>query len=426
MSRRVSNPEPIVPITISAPCGRRWSRSATFTVIVAVMVLFQAAASAPTPLYIVYQRMWGFSPATLTLVFAAFVLVLLGTLLVTGRLSDHLGRRPVLLAAIMLEMVSLALFMWSRNLTMLLTARLVQGIATGLALPALSAGLVDAEPPDQPGRAATVNGVIPIAGLAVGSLACGALVQYGPDPTRLIWALLLGAAALAVPAVLALPDLSSGPAGTLRSLVPRLGVPSRLRRDAFRLVPIIVASWALGGLYLSLGPSATATVFGVTNHFLGGMVATVLCGTGAAAAFGLRRCAGPALPRITVVLLATGTAVTLSGVLSHAFPLAAAGTVVAGIGYGTSGLTTFGALATLAGPVDPVERGQLFATAYTVAYLAFSVPAVAAGFTAQRLGLSATLVGYCLVVILVAATALCLQGWGPARASTSPAVQSRW
>ncbi|HEX5117440.1 MAG TPA: MFS transporter [Pseudonocardiaceae bacterium] len=376
--------------------------TAAFAAVVAIMVLFQAAASAPTPLYVVYQRMWGFSSATLTLVFAIFVLVLLATLLVAGALSDHVGRRPVLLAGITLEAVALLLFLFAGGVSTLLAARAVQGVATGLILPTLGATVVDLNPPHRPRAATVVNGVVPVGGLAVGSIACGALVQYGPDPTRLVWLLLLGTLVLAFVAVLALPESSARRPGVARSLVPRLGVPQRLRGDVVALVPVIVASWALGGLYLSLGPSAAAAVFGVTNHFLGGLVATLLCGTGAVAAFvfAVRRTAAG---RASVTLLAVGTALTLVGVLTGEVATAIAGTVVAGVGYGASGLATFGRMAGL--PAQPAERGELFAVGYTVAYLAFSLPALAAGFASTRIGLHTTVVAYAAVVIVVAVAA---------------------
>jgi MFS family permease len=102
-------------------------------------VLFAAAASAPSPLYVVYQQEWGFSGTTLTVVFAVYVLALILSLLVLGALSDHVGRRPVLAAAITLEAVALVLFIVADGVPVLLLARIAQGIATGAALTTLGA-----------------------------------------------------------------------------------------------------------------------------------------------------------------------------------------------------------------------------------------------------------------------------------------------
>jgi MFS family permease len=398
----------MAPAPLISSSAKRLPHSAGFVVIIAIMVLFQAASSALTPLFVVYQRSWGFSSATITLIFAIFVFGLLCSLLVAGALSDHIGRRPVLLTSIALESVALSLFLVAGDADILLIARAVQGVATGMVLPALGATLVDFNPPHAPGRAAVVNGVVPIGGLALGSLACGALVQFGPDPTHLVWALLLGALALAFLAVLALPEPAERRPGVVRSLVPRLGVPHRLRGDVYALVPVIVASWALGGLYLSLGPSAAVTVFGISSHFVGGLVATLLCGTGAVAAFALRGRPRTTVLRMSVVLLTAGTAVTLSGTITGSVAFAIVGTMVAGIGYGASGLATLGSLAKLAGPAS-AERGALFAVAYAVAYLAFSLPAVAAGYATTLVGLHTTVVVYSIVVIVIGLAAFSIQ-----------------
>ena len=389
--------------------ARRLPRSAGFAAVTAILVLFQAVSSAPAPLYVVYQRLWGFSSATLTLIFAIFVFGLLSSLLVLGGLSDYLGRRPVLAASIAAEAAALVVFLLAGNVTALLIACLVQGVATGMVLPALGAAIVDFNPPQAPGRAAVVSGVVPFGGLAVGALVCSSLVQYAPDPTHLVWALLLGAMTLALLAVLALPEPSARQPGAVRSLVSRLGVPHRFRGDVYALMPVIVASWALGGLYLSLGPSVAVTVFGVTSHFLGGMVVALLCGTGAVTAFALRGWPATVVLRVSMAMLAAGIALTLTGMLSGSVAAALAGTVVSGIGYGASGLAAFGSMARIAGPADPAERGGLFAVAYTVAFLAFSLPAVAAGYATTQVGLPATVAVYSVLVIVVALVAFAVQ-----------------
>jgi len=398
----------------ASPAGRL-SRPAAFGAITAIFVLFAAASSAPSPLYVVYQQEWGFSATTLTVVFAVYVLALIGSLVVVGALSDHVGRRPVLAAAIALEAVALVLFITAGDVTVLLAARVAQGIATGAALTTLGATLVDLNPPHSPGRAGVVNGVAPVGGLALGALGCGALVQYAPAPTHLVFALLLLGMGLAGIIVARMPETSARRPGGLASLAPRLGVPARLRPDLYALLPILVASWALGGLYLSLGPSVAASIFGLTSHLIGGLVVTLLCGTGAVTAFALRAWPAQRVLRTGAILLTAGTALTLAGLQGHAVALAAAGTVLAGIGFGASALACFGTLARLAAPQ---ERGELFSVAYVIAYLAFSLPAVLAGFASTYAGLHATALVYGLGVVALSLTALAAQRVRAARAST--------
>jgi hypothetical protein len=174
----------------------------------------------------------------------------------------------------------------------------------------------------------------------------------------------------------------------------------------YALVPIIVASWALGGLYLSLGPSVAVSLFGLRNHLIGGLVVTLLCGAGALTAFALRGWPTSRVLGISAVLLAAGTGLTLAGVEAHAVALAGIGTVVAGGGFGASGLGTFGTLARIAGRA---ERSELLAAALVIAYVAFSIPAVAAGFATTSFGLRPTMVVYSLGVVALGVIALAAQ-----------------
>ncbi|MFI5935101.1 MFS transporter [Actinoplanes sp. NPDC051494] len=385
---------------------RRLSHPVAFAAIAAIFIAFTAASSAPSPLYVVYQQLWGFSAVTLTAVFAVYVVGLVSSLLVLGALSDHVGRRPVLAAAIALEVVALVLFLNAGDVNVLLIARLLQGIATGAAMTTLGATLVDLNPPHAPGRAGLINSIVPTSGLALGSLGTGALVQYAPGPTHLIWAILIVGMVVAGAVVLVLPETSARRPGGASSLKPKLGVPARLRTGLVALVPIIVASWALGGLYLSLGPSVAVGVFGLGSHLIGGLVVSLLCGAGAVAAFALRTHPTRRVLLLAGGLLTGGTAVTLVGMETGSVVTAAIGTVVAGVGFGASSLASFGALAVMAGPA---ERGELFAVALTIAYVAFSVPAVIAGLAATTYGLRSTALVYGLVVVALGGVALVLQ-----------------
>jgi hypothetical protein len=288
----------------------------------------------------------------------------------------------------------------------LLAARLAQGIATGAAFSTLGATLVDLNPPHSPGRAGLVNGIAPISGLALGALGSGGLVQFAPAPTHLVFAVLLAGTAVAGVLVALMPETSARRAGAVASLVPILGIPARLRPDVFALVPILVASWSLGGLYLSLGPSVAAGLFGLSNHLIGGLVVTLLAGAGAVTAFVLRSWPVNRVLGISAILLAAGTALSLAGVDANTVALAVAGTVVAGVGFGASALASFGTLARLAAPA---ERSELFAFALVIAYLAFSLPAVGAGFATTKFGLHATTVVYGLGVVAFALIALAAQ-----------------
>jgi hypothetical protein len=212
--------------------------------------------------------------------------------------------------------------------------------------------------------------------------------------------------AVAAAAVARMSETSARRPGAVASLIPQIGIPARLRPDVYALVPIVVASWALGGLYLSLGPSVAANLFGLSNHLIGGLVVTLLFGAGALTAFVLRTWPTQRVLRISAISLSAGTALTLAGVEAHSIVLAGAGTAVAGVGFGASALATFGTVSRLAGPG---ERSQLLAAVLVIAYLAFSVPAVAAGLATNSVGLHFTTVVYGVGVVALGLMALAAQ-----------------
>ncbi|MBF8192804.1 MFS transporter [Nonomuraea sp. K274] len=372
----------------------------------AILVLFLAASSAPSPLYVVYQQQWQFTAWVLTVVFALYVFGLLGSLLVVGALSDHLGRRPVLAAAIGLEMVALVLFYVAGDVLVLSVARVLQGIATGAATTTLSAALVDLEPSHARGRAGVVTSVAPLTGLALGALGSGVLVEFGPAPTRLVYAVLLGAMVLAAVVVALMPETSLRRPGAVASLRPRVAMPAHLRADIVPVVPAMIATWALAGMYLSLGPSVAAESLGLHNHLIGGVVVTLLAGTGALAIFLLRSRPASSLLAPSSAMLGLGTLISLAGTVEDLVWLSAVGTVVAGIGFGASVLATFGTFARIA---RPHERSAVFALANIINYLGNSVPAVLGGIAVTALGLRTATEIYALAIVLITFSAFVLR-----------------
>src|SRR5437667_353427 len=102
--------EPNIPdiarLSYSAHIARLPPRVALY-VQASVIVSFLAASSAPTSLYAVYQARWGLTPITITIVFGIYVLAVLAALLTVGSLSDYVGRRPVLLSAIVIQVAGI-------------------------------------------------------------------------------------------------------------------------------------------------------------------------------------------------------------------------------------------------------------------------------------------------------------------------------
>jgi len=378
-------------------------RPIAFWMVAAVQVFLLFASSAPSPLYVVYQAKFHFSATTLTGVFAVYVLALMAALVFAGSLSDHLGRRPVVIGALLVEIAAMVAFAGADGVAGLYVARVVQGLATGVATSAISAALIDLQHPEKPRQGTLINSVAPTFGLAAGALGTGLLVQYAPDPTHLIFLLLLGIFAVGVIGILMMAEPVDAQGGALRSLRPQVGVPRELRGDFFVVMPCLVAVWALGGLYLSLGPSVAVGILHVHSHLVGGLVIFTLTGVAALTSVVLR--AWP--PRRAMfagqIGLILGIALTLIALAAPSTVLFFIGTAIAGVGFGVSFLGAYGKLVPLAAPN---QRGAVISSLYIVGYLAFSLPAIAAGTAVTQVGLHPTINVYGAAVIALAAIVL--------------------
>src|SRR5262249_2845266 len=174
-----------LPATHAAP-ARTISRRASFFLLASITVSFLAGSLAPTPLYPIYQAEWGFSALTTTEIFGIYALALLGSLLIAGRLSDHVGRRPVLIVATLVQAGGRFILATASGVGALMLGRVVQGIATGAALGAVGAGMLDLDK----ARGPIANAVTPPVGSAAGGLLTGLLVHYLPAPTVLVYLVL--------------------------------------------------------------------------------------------------------------------------------------------------------------------------------------------------------------------------------------------
>jgi MFS family permease len=382
--------------------NRAPAHGAAFWVLAALLGMFLFAASAPSPLYSIYARRWGFSPTTVTTVYAVYAAGALAALLVTGRLSDHIGRRPVVALALGIQIAGMIAFIVADGLGALLLGRILQGIGTGIASGAISAWLIDLEPPEKPRLGSLVTGIALLGGLGAGAFFSALLVEYQPQPLRLVFWLLTTVYVAAAIAIVAVPDVVTRSAGALGSLRPRIGIPPVARGPFVDSTPSLVAMWALAGLYLSLGPSLAATLANSDNRVVGGLVIFGLMGAGAVAS-GLVQSVDPRTLIVgSCVVVVVGVAVTLFAVVYGSTAVLYVGTVVAGLGVGPG----FSGVVRSLGPLAPPEkRGALFAALYIVVYVSISIPTIAAGLATSRIGLRQTTYVYgAAVIALTAAT----------------------
>ena len=381
---------------------RRLNQRAAFWSVAGLLVLMLAASGVPSPLYRVYQERFGFSSGVLTVVFGIYAFALLASLLLVGALSDHVGRRPVLIVAFVLEAGAMALFLGADGVGVLLVARAVQGLATGALTSTLGAALLDLQHRERP-LGALINSASPGLGLSLGAAGAGLLVQFVPSPTEWVFGALTAVFLAAALVTLLLPESSPRLPGAVASLRPRVRVPAVHRRPFLVALPLLVAIWSLGGLYASLGPSLVAQVFGIDNHLVGGLLILALNGTGVVGSLVLRRTRPQLALLIGALVFAAGVAGTVAAVAAGSAALLFTAAVITGVGFGGAFL---GAVSTITHGVAPGHRAGLLAAVFVVGYLAFSLPAIAAGIAVGDIGLRTTAEVYGLGVIVLALLAV--------------------
>ncbi|WP_198389100.1 MFS transporter [Burkholderia ubonensis] len=367
------------------------------------LVGYLAASSVPTPLYRLYQAQWHFSPMLLTLIFGVYALSLLSALIVAGALSDYIGRRPVISAALVLEMGAMGLFLAAAGPGWLIAARVLQGVATGLATASVAAALIDLDRE----RGAFTNGLAPMGGMSLGVLGSTALAQLAPAPLHLAFVLLLALFAFQLLQTWRTPETAGGRPGALMSLRPSISVPPAARAELLAITPINIAVWALGGFYLSLMPSLIGKVTGAASVWFGGLSVAALTLSGGAAVLVVRL--RKPLPVLIVGALALliGIPAILAGADLGVTAILLVGSVIAGVGFGAGFL---GAVRSVMPLAQPHERAGLMAAFYVESYLANSLPAILAGYMTPRLGLLkvANFYGGALMLLVLAGLVLAI------------------
>jgi MFS family permease len=379
--------------------GRRsFSRPWACGIAVFTAVLLSAASTAPSPLYSLYQERWQFSTATTTVVFAAYCLCALAGMLLFGSLSDTAGRRPVLLLSLGLVAASMVVFVLADGVGWLLAARALQGLGGGVGGCAVAAALIDLAP-----AGALLGSLTPIVGIGAGALGAGVLVQYGPAPTVLTYVVVLALIAVAGAGVLFIPETVAGARPRLVVRPRRISVPAPARRAFLLLSPPVVAVWAVGGLYMGLGPMLAADLLGSRSRAVDGLVVTMLAVFGALAQVSCRgfRCR-TAMSWGSWLLLA-GLGLVMAALSLGSTGLFFAATAVLGFGWGATYMAAFRLLAELA---DPARRGELLAAVNVVSYVGTAVPTIGLGVAAQQLGMQNATNAFIVVVAALVLVAL--------------------
>jgi MFS family permease len=372
----------------------------TLVLLASVVISLLAASSAPTPLYAVYQAEWGFSPITTTIVFGVYAVSVLVALLTVGKLSDHVGRKPVLLVTLLVQVVTMIILATAGGVPALVVARVVQGLATGAAVGAIGAMMLDVDAK----RGQLANAFTPGIGTGTGALLSALLVSFLPAPTHLVYYVLLGVFLVQALGVAFIRETVTRAPGALASLKPEITVPKAVRAHLVAATPVLFAAWALAGLYGALGPALLGKLLGGNNTILAGVLVFGFAGIASSMVLVLRAVSATAVMQIGAVALFAGVAVTLAALGLGSAALFFAGTMISGAGFGAG---FQGGIRIVVPQVAPHERAGTLSLLYVVSYLGFGLPAVVAGvLTVHGPGLFGAAEIYGVAVMVLALLAL--------------------
>ncbi|MFF1796001.1 MFS transporter [Kitasatospora sp. NPDC058263] len=444
-----SAPPDSPPAAVTAPSApSALSAPATPLARAAIALAFwvtMAGTTVPTPLYPIYQQAFGFSPLMVTVTFAVYAAGVVVGLLTLGRLSDRIGRRPVMAGALLLAAAAAGLFEAASALPWLLVARVVSGLAAALVTGAATAALLDLAPPERRLRAQTLALAANMGGLAGGTLLSGILAEWAGSPLRLPWTVMLALTAVALLGLFAVPESAPGggprkalreahhttvhtpprtasrkahretpgnaPGSTGAALPPPFEpplVPTAIRPALLRAALTAGSGFAALGVLTSVSGLFLATVLGIHHHALTGLVAGLaFVATGAGQVLA-RVLPGPrALPAACAGLV-VAAALVATALLTGTLPPLLLGAVLNGLATGTAVAT---GLATINGGVEPRRRGEAISAYFAVLYTMLSVPVVGVGLLIRATDLrTAGVVFSALVAVLAVGVAAGLTG----------------
>jgi MFS family permease len=365
-----------------------WQRvlgqQASFWVSAGVVTHIFWTSAAPAMTYRLYAEQWHLTPTVTTAVFAVYPIVVVAVLVGFGDLSDHIGRRLVILLGLGASLIGTLLFAVAPDVLWLFAGRALTGIGVGLTAGTATAALVDFSAEGQSKRAASVTTIAQAVGFSGALLLGGALTQYAPWPTHLgFWVLFALIAGLFV-ATWFLPRRRGGPAASRRWRPKSPSIPAGLRPAFALAASAVTTAYTHGVLILSLGGQVGHDLVGSSNALVNGAALSLFAITSGVVGISARGLS----PRPAMLLGAIASVASMGllalSVARQELSIFLASTAIAGVGYS---LLVLGGLALLGGAVPERHRGGVLSALYLFAYLSMGTVALGLGVVATERGL---------------------------------------
>lgn len=388
-------PEPAVPHA-PAPVARR-HRAAVLTVTYLLFAVMLSGAL-PTPLYPLYTAKLGLTPLVVAVVFAAYAVGILAALMFLGGLSDQIGRRATLGPAMVVAVVSCAVFAAFPTLPGLLCGRFLSGVAVGMTTGAATAYLRELHP--RPAVAALLSTVVNMLGLGSGPLLSGVLAQYAPAPLVTPYLVL---AVLLLPglALFALPETARRRAG--RIAVQRLGVPAPARPVFTAVAVSVFAAFSVLGLLAALTGTFLSQGLHNDSRLLVGVVVFAAFGSASLTQLVTVRLSAAAGTIVGMAAVPVGMALLVAALPAASPPLFLAGAVLSA---GGSGAAFRSGMALLTARTPAERTGEVVSSYLVAAYLGLTLPVIGVGLLVSTTSLLVAASVFAVVVSLLAAVGI--------------------
>jgi MFS family permease len=370
------------------------ARRVAFWLLAFVFAAAMLGTTLPTPLYVIYQSRWHFSAAMVTVIFAVYAAAVLATLLLAGRSSDQAGRRPVLAVALGISALSTVVFILAPDTGVLLAARILSGLSTGLITGTATAALTELIPGPASHRSSLVATAANMGGLGLGPLIAGLLAQYAPHPTTLVFEVYLALLAAAGLCLFFIPET----VGSRRRPVLRfagLGIPGRGRGQFTAAAVAAFAAFALLGLFSSLVPGFIGGVLHQGSHAIQGAVVCGMFAVGAATQVALFRVSSRRVVLAGLAMFLVALALILTALAEAGMALFLAGTAAGGVAVGAIFL---GSLATANRLAPPERRGHVVSTFFVACYAGLIIPVIGVGVLSGFIGTFPAVLAFSLLL----------------------------
>ena len=392
----------VEPLSQGRQGRRRFTSRTGFWVVATAFLIAMAFSVVPTPLWTLYQARDAFSTFAITVAFTAYAVGVLVSLFLAGHLSDRVGRRTILLPAIVLEVVAGVLFIFWNSLAGLIVDRVISGLGIGMITATATAFIFElhrrAHPERDRARSDIVSTAANLGGFAVGAVASGILAQYVAQPLVTPFIVFLVLLALAAIGIAFVPETVAIPQTRAPYRPQRIRVPRTARAHYFAAAAIAFGAFSFFGLSTSLAPAFVAGELGITSKAIGGIVVFLTFASAVGTQLVIRSAKPSSQVTIGMVMMTLGLVSVTLGVSSSSLVLFVVGSVLAGGGAGVLFKTAIIEGSRLA---EPQFRGEALAGLYLFSYAGLILPVLGLGVATLFVPVATTLACFAALIIAV-------------------------